>query len=82
MHSQERMRVWKHCCVPNQIGSKHLKFNLKRWNSEIFGNIFKVQHDLTKELAELQQKISTGGHTEENLEQEQCIDSHMEERTK
>jgi len=41
-----------------------------------------VQHDLTKELAELQQEISTGGHTTKNLEQKQCIHNHMEERRK
>lgn len=53
-----------------QLKLKHLKYNLKRWNSETFGNIFKAQHDLNKEMAELQQKISTGGHTERTLEQE------------
>eukprot|EP00253_Pinus_taeda_P029510 PITA_29510 len=61
---------------------KHLKFHLKQWNSETFGNIFKVQHDLQKALVELQQEISTGGHTERTLEQEQHIHNQLKERRK
>ena len=61
---------------------RFLKNHLKRWNRETFGNIFTVQQELTKELAELQQKIIIKGHTKETLDQERRIHNQLEERRK
>eukprot|EP00253_Pinus_taeda_P023098 PITA_23098 len=61
---------------------KYVKSHLKCWNYETFGNIFKAQQDLNKEMAELQQQVITGGHTEGTLEQEQRIHNQLEERRK
>lgn len=47
---------------------RFLKSHLKRWNRETFGDIFKAQQDLNRELTDLHQKITTEGHTEGTLE--------------
>jgi len=59
---------------------RFLKGHLKRWNREIFGNIFTAHKELNQELAELHQKIINEGYTEEALNQERCISSQLEER--
>eukprot|EP00253_Pinus_taeda_P033177 PITA_33177 len=59
---------------------KHLKLSLKRWNRETFRNIFKAQNDLQIALEDLQREISTGGHTERTLEQEQRIHNQLRRR--
>eukprot|EP00253_Pinus_taeda_P028580 PITA_28580 len=61
---------------------KHLKQHLKCWNHETFGNIFQAQQDLNTEVADLEQQVITGGHTEGTLEQEQRIHNKLEERRK
>lgn len=61
---------------------KNLKYHLKRWNLETFGNIFKAQQDLMADLANLHQQVIKGGHMEATLEKEQSIHKQLEERRK
>lgn len=61
---------------------KYLKAQIKKLNQEIFGNSFKEQQNLNKEMEELQQQIITKGHTIWTLEQEQRINTQLEERRK
>lgn len=61
---------------------RFLKNQLKIWNRDTFGNIFKAQQELNQELVNLQQKIMTEGHTETTLDQERLLHSQLEERRK
>jgi len=69
-------------CNQFQQKLRFLKGHLKRWNREIFGNIFTAQQELNQELTELHQKIISEGHTEATLEKERRINSQLEERRK
>eukprot|EP00253_Pinus_taeda_P027023 PITA_27023 len=61
---------------------KNLKYHLKHWNVEIFGNIFKEHQNLMKNLANLHQRIITEGHMADTLAEEQSIHTQLEERRK
>lgn len=61
---------------------KFLKFQLKNWNKEIFGNIFKAQQHLNQQMKDLQQQIITDGYKEEFMEQEKYLRNQIEERNK
>jgi len=61
---------------------KYLKAQIKKWNQETFGNVFKEQQNMNKEMEELQQQIITKGHTIWTLEQEKRINTQLEERRK
>ena len=67
--------VWSTFCPPEgskmfqfQQKLKYLKTQIKKWNQEIFGNVFKAQQNLNKEMADLQQQIIIKGHTNWTLE--------------
>ena len=59
---------------------RFLKNHLKRWNRETFGDIFKAQQELNRELTDLQQRVTTEGHIEVTLDQERRIHRKIEER--
>jgi len=61
---------------------KFLKFQLKNWNKEIFGNIFTAQQHLNQKMKDLQQLIIKDGYKEEHLEQEKQLLNQIEERNK
>lgn len=61
---------------------KFLKVQIKKWNKEIFGNMFKAQQHLNQEMRDLQQQIITEGYNEESMERENHLRNQIEERNK
>jgi len=50
---------------------KNLKYALKAWNHNHFGNIQENRQQLEQQMKELQQKFILEGLTEEQIQQEQ-----------
>jgi len=61
---------------------KNLKYALKAWNRNRFGNIQEQRQQLEQQMKELQQKFILEGRTEEQIKQEQELWHQIEERQK
>jgi len=65
-----------------QLKLKELKGNIKNWNKEEFGNIFKDQQLLDQKMKKIQQEIITVGRSEGLAREEGILIGQMEERRK
>lgn len=61
---------------------KKLKWKIKKWNKEEFGNIMEEKQKLEKVMEEIQQKIILEGRDEERSNEEGRIIGQLEERRK
>lgn len=59
---------------------KFLKGEIKKWNKNTFGNIFKEKEILIQEIINIQQTIITEGRTEELMTKEQQAEHKLLER--
>ena len=82
-------QTWKSFIPPSgskmyqfQQKLKNLKAVIKNWNTFVFSNIFQEIKILERKMEETQQKIITGGRTEELAAQEQELHKLLEERRK
>eukprot|EP00253_Pinus_taeda_P035212 PITA_35212 len=65
-----------------QLRLKEMKNRIRKWNKEVFGNIFEDKQNLEKAMEEVQQKIILEGRDEERSNEEGRIISQLEERRK
>jgi hypothetical protein len=80
---------WQQAAIPQgskmfrfQQKLKNLKQILKLWNKQTFGSIFKSQHQLSRQMTEIQHLIREQGMTEELKAQELKVAQQLEERNK
>eukprot|EP00253_Pinus_taeda_P029770 PITA_29770 len=59
---------------------KFLKGEIKKWNKDNFGNIFKEKESILQELKSIQQRLILEGRTEELAHKEQEMESKLQER--
>lgn len=59
---------------------KHLKEEIKRWNKDTFGNIFKSKELLTQEMKEIQQRMILEERSKELSQKEQITENKILER--
>eukprot|EP00253_Pinus_taeda_P008135 PITA_08135 len=59
---------------------KFLKGEIKKWNKENFGNIFKEKESILQDLKSIQQRLILEGRTEELAHKEQELESKLQER--
>jgi hypothetical protein len=86
----EKVKNWWHSITVSghnkmhsfQLRLKQLKAEIKRWNTEEFGNIQQHQIRLQQKMTEIQQTIILHGRTEELAVEEGRIVSELEERRK
>eukprot|EP00253_Pinus_taeda_P029767 PITA_29767 len=59
---------------------KYLKEEIKHWNRNTFGNIFKAKEILIQEMKAIQQKMISEGRSEELAQKEQIMENKLLER--
>eukprot|EP00253_Pinus_taeda_P012157 PITA_12157 len=59
---------------------KFLKGEIKKWNKDNFGNIFKEKESILQELKSIQQRLILEGRTEELAHKEQEMESKLQEQ--
>eukprot|EP00253_Pinus_taeda_P003413 PITA_03413 len=75
MEGQNKMHTF-------QLRLKNIKGEIKKWNSEEFGNIQQERGKLQTRMAGIQQKIIEEGRSEELAEEEGRLINQLEERRK
>jgi hypothetical protein len=59
---------------------KNFKQHLKKWNKNVFGNIFQAQKSLEKHMEDIKKKLITKGNSEALHAKEQLVKQQLEER--
>eukprot|EP00253_Pinus_taeda_P024057 PITA_24057 len=59
---------------------KFLKGEIKKWNKDTFGNIFKEKESVLQELKSIQQRLILEGRTEELAHKEQEMEGKLQEQ--